>query len=123
MRIIGHFQERDLDDAINGRDFAQLSASLQHPLLDRAGKSTFNLVHARHKRLLSKPTLYKRLEQVDVKPKALAWRVFRLWPGGFPCVMRNTCNMATIKTCSGEPAPLFWLNEHGHEGNSAWPSP
>jgi NADP-dependent 3-hydroxy acid dehydrogenase YdfG len=60
MRTIGHFQERDLDDATNGRDFAQLSASLQHPLLDRAGKSTFNLVHVRHKRLLSKPTVYNR---------------------------------------------------------------
>jgi hypothetical protein len=59
MRIIGHVQERDLDDAINSRDFAQLSASFQHPLLDRAGKSTFNLVHVHHKRLLSKPTVYK----------------------------------------------------------------
>jgi hypothetical protein len=57
MRIIGHFQECDLDDAINGRDHAQLSAPLQHPLLDRAGKSTFNLVYVRHKRLLSKPTV------------------------------------------------------------------
>jgi hypothetical protein len=58
MRIIGHVQERDLDDAINSRDFAQLSASFQHPLLDRAGQRPFLLVPVRHQRLGSMPAVH-----------------------------------------------------------------
>ena len=62
----------------------QLSASLQHPLLDRAGKSPFNFINVRHKRLLSKPTGYSSLIQpARLEPNALARRAYRLWPGGF----------------------------------------
>jgi hypothetical protein len=45
MRIIGHFQERDLDDAISGGDFAQLSglrSISNHRPAERSPKSGFD---------------------------------------------------------------------------------
>jgi hypothetical protein len=51
IRIVSHAQEGHLHNAINGCDPAQLSAPLQHPLLDRACKSPSNHVNIRHNRL------------------------------------------------------------------------
>jgi hypothetical protein len=58
MRIVGHAQEGDMNDAIDGLDLAHLSGPLQYPFLDCAGKSAFNLIHIRHEHLLFKSLCY-----------------------------------------------------------------